>query len=60
MRRELLDFVVKTAKERKPGVHDDDLVPATRFVFSALRDELCVGGVYLRIFIKVRQSLREM
>lgn len=44
--------MLKVARERTPGVSDADLVPASRFVFSALRDELCVGGVYLRIFIK--------
>jgi DnaJ family protein C protein 13 len=52
MRKELLDFVSRVAQERPEGVIKNDLVPANKFVFSQLRDEVCVGGVYLRIFNK--------
>ena len=52
MRKELLDFVLKVDSERKEGSNESDLEPANSFVFSCLRDELCVGGVYVRIFIK--------
>lgn len=52
MRKELLDFVHKTDQNRPPGSRENDLEPALEFTFSALRDELCIGDVYVRIFIK--------
>jgi hypothetical protein len=50
MRSELLDFVLKVDRERPPGSREDDLQIACTFEFKALRGELCVGGVYVRIF----------
>jgi hypothetical protein len=52
MRKEILAFVLKTDQEREPGSHAQDLLPAESFVFSNLKDELCVGAVYVRVFIK--------
>ena len=37
---------------RPPGCREDDLAPCKDFTFTALRNELCVGGVYVRVFIK--------
>lgn len=48
--QELLDFVLLVDRARGPGSSADDLQPAEHFKFSALRGELCVGGVYVRIF----------
>lgn len=52
MRKEILGFVMKTDKERAPGSNPQDLLPAESFQFSNLRDELCIGAVYVRVFIK--------
>eukprot|EP00602_Paraphysomonas_sp_CaronLab_P011509 CAMPEP_0185040382 /NCGR_PEP_ID=MMETSP1103-20130426/38364_1 /TAXON_ID=36769 /ORGANISM="Paraphysomonas bandaiensis, Strain Caron Lab Isolate" /LENGTH=2494 /DNA_ID=CAMNT_0027579655 /DNA_START=336 /DNA_END=7820 /DNA_ORIENTATION=+ len=52
MRKEILDFVRSVDQERPPGSNEDDLAPANDFIFSNLRNELCVGGVYVRIYIK--------
>jgi DnaJ family protein C protein 13 len=52
MRKELLDFVLKIRKTRPAGCRTEDLKPTTDFSFAALREELCVGGVYVRIFNK--------
>ena len=52
MRRELLEFVLRIDRNRSPGSRSGDLIPAERFKFSALEGELCVCGVYLRIFNK--------
>jgi DnaJ family protein C protein 13 len=52
MRKELLDFVLKVDANREEGSSELDLEPANSFIFSCLRDELCIGGVYVRIFIK--------
>ena len=52
MRKELLDFVLKVDAEREEGSNELDLEPANSFIFSCLRDELCISGVYVRIFIK--------
>lgn len=55
MRKELLDFVLKVDKNRTPGSNPDDLAPAKDFVFSNLRDELCICSVYVRIFNKTAE-----
>jgi DnaJ domain len=52
MRRELLEFVLQVDCDRTPGSRHGDLGPASTFKFSALEGELCVCGVYLRIFNK--------
>ncbi len=52
MRKELMDFVLKIDKERPLGSRENDLLPASDFMFSCLRDELCVDGVYVRVFNK--------
>lgn len=51
MRRELSDFIARVASERPEGVREDisdELNPSESFFFSALRHELCLGGVYIR------------
>ena len=50
MRRQLLEFVLRVDRDRVPGSREGDLLPAETFNFSALDGELCVCGVYLRIF----------
>lgn len=50
MRKQLLEFVLRVDRDRAPGSHEGDLLPAETFNFSALDGELCVCGVYLRIF----------
>ena len=55
MRHELLTFLGRTLRERKPGSSASDLKPAYGFKFSALTGEMCIGGVYIRIFIKVAE-----
>lgn len=52
MRKELLDFVTSESHKRPPGTRSDDLKVAQDFVFSQLKDELCIDGVYVRIFDK--------
>jgi DnaJ family protein C protein 13 len=52
MRKELTDFVAKQRKIRPPGSRNEDLQAAAEFTYTALREELCVGGVYVRIFNK--------
>jgi hypothetical protein len=52
MRKEILAFVTKVDQNREPGSTPHDLLPAETFQFSNLRDELCVGAVYVRVFIK--------
>lgn len=52
MRKEILDFVRKIDKEREPGTNINDLLPSESFIFSNLKDELCIGTVYVRIFNK--------
>jgi DnaJ family protein C protein 13 len=51
MRQELLAFVLQIDSKRsnETTVEEDEQV-ASEFMFSALRDELCIGGVYVRIF----------
>lgn len=58
MRTELLSFVAAVANDRPKGSNDNEMESATStFSFSALKDELCVGGVYIRIFNKTSDSL---
>ena len=52
MRKELLDFVLKVDKDRKPGTNALELQPSYNYTFSSIVDELCIGGVYVRIFNK--------
>jgi hypothetical protein len=56
MRQELLDFALSVQRNRAPGSQSNDLDVAENFSFSALRDELCIGGVYLRVFNKTRDT----
>lgn len=56
MRKELLDFVSKVDKNRPAGSNENDLQLAQGFLFSALKDELCIGGVYVRIFNKTAEA----
>jgi len=57
MRQELLSFLGRAHKDRKPGSNPDDLKPALGFKFNALAGEMCIGGVYIRIFIKVAEII---
>lgn len=52
MHKELMDFCVNTDKDRPYGSREDDLASAASFQFSNLGNELCVGGVYVRVFNK--------
>jgi hypothetical protein len=52
MRKELLEFTLRIDNSRNAGVYENDLDPSFEFVFTCLRDELCIGGVYVRIFNK--------
>lgn len=56
MRKELLHFVTNMDAERPPGSREDDLAPAMTFQYSCLKDELCIGGVYVRIFNRTGQT----
>lgn len=56
MRKELLHFVVNMDAERPPGPRDNDLGPAMDFQYTCLREELCIGGVYVRIFNRTGQT----
>jgi hypothetical protein len=56
MRSELLDFVLSIIRNRPEGTRERDLEQALTFSFSAMRNELCVGGVYVRIYNKVEDS----
>ena len=55
MRRELLQFLLQEQKTRPDGSRENDLRSAQDFAFTALKDELCVGGVYPRIFVKIKE-----
>ena len=52
MRQELLLFVLKIDQNRPLGSRENDLYDIQLFEYSCLKHELCIGGVYLRIFIK--------
>jgi len=53
MREELIEFATKQDSIRSIGINEDELKPVNDFQFTALRGELCVGGVYARVFNKV-------
>ena len=53
MRRELLQFLLNEQTIRPDGSRDDDLRPAQNFAFTALKDELCVGGVYVTVILSL-------
>ena len=38
------------------GSRENDLDEALQFSFRAMRDEMCVGGVYIRIYNKVEDD----
>ncbi len=50
MRKELLQFIVSIDSTRPIGSREDDLRPIESFEYSCLKSELCIGGVYVRIF----------
>eukprot|EP01041_Mallomonas_annulata_P018552 gene18552-37532_t len=56
MRSEMLTLVLHIDKERDPAVGvretDEEMSPCKTFEFTSLKNELCVDGVYLRLFIK--------
>ena len=54
MRQELLELVdaVNAAQPPGAGSTENSLAPAAGFVFSALESEPCMGGVYVRVFIR--------
>lgn len=52
MRGELLNFLLRIDKERAPGTNEEDLKPTETFAFTNLTDELCLCGVYVRVFNK--------
>ena len=67
MRSELDEFVSKMEKERPEevcrSVTDELNVPITSFEYSVLKEEIEIGGVYLRVFNSLgggRESLREI
>ena len=57
MRTELLDFVKKIDGNRAPGSSETDLAAAASFQYTTLKEELCVGGVYVRIFNKTSETM---
>jgi len=52
MREELLEFSKTQDQHRTQLLCENDLKSADTFSFSALRNELCIGGVYVRVFCK--------
>jgi hypothetical protein len=52
MREELLEFSKTQDQHRTQLLCENDLKSADMFSFSALRNELCVDGVYVRVFCK--------
>lgn len=57
MRQELLTFVQKVDQKRGAGSDPQDLDKAKTFGYTSLKDELCVGGVYVRIFNKTSETM---
>jgi hypothetical protein len=57
MRTELLTFVQKVDQRRPPGSNPNDLAVCKDFAYASLKDELCVGGVYVRIFNKTSETV---
>jgi hypothetical protein len=56
MRTELLTFVQKVDQKRTPGSNPQDLEVGKNFRYASLQDELCIGGVYVRIFNKTSET----
>ncbi|CAM9130814.1 unnamed protein product, partial [Ectocarpus fasciculatus] len=52
MRSELLTFLLRTDKERIPGSNEEDTKYTDTFAYSNLTEELCLCGVYVRVFNK--------
>ena len=57
MRKELLDFVLAVQRDRPVGSRENEMKITNRFKFSALNGELCVCGVYLRIFNRTARTV---
>jgi hypothetical protein len=66
MRNELLSFVARMQSERPESAtqsFDDELRYVSSFSYTALKGELRIGGVYVRVFDNVganREALREI
>ena len=66
MRSELMKFVDRVEKERPEDISqsiEDELAHVSTFGYSNLKDELRIGGVYVRVFDKLgadREALREI
>lgn len=56
MRKELLEFVAYVDKNRGNGSNPEELSLAMDFQYKSIRDELCIGGVYVRIFNKTADT----
>ena len=52
MRLELLAFIKDVTGKRPSGSLENDLAIVTNFSFTCTRDEILIGGVYVRIFVK--------
>jgi curved DNA-binding protein CbpA len=53
MRKELMNSIKSTDASREKGFHDSDLLQIKeKFVYSNLKDELFLAGVYIRVFNK--------
>jgi hypothetical protein len=52
MRDELLEFSTERDASREVDINEEELEATEGFAFSLLRDELLVGGIYVRVFIK--------
>jgi DnaJ family protein C protein 13 len=52
MRSQLSTFLLLTDRERVPGSSEEDLKPSEEFFYTNLTEELCVCGVYVRVFNK--------
>ena len=57
MRKELLEFVLSIQNNRMEGSRENEMKIADKFHFSALNGELCVCGVYLRIFNRTARTV---
>lgn len=57
MRKEMIDFITKVDKERVAGSSEEDLQVCETFQFSALKEELAIGDVYVRVFNKTGETV---
>ena len=55
MRQELLEFVRRINNQRTPGFVENDLNVASNFYFTRTRDEIMLGGIYVRVFVKTAE-----